>query len=515
MPAPDTEPENYSIDDMLDRLRSRGEGGAAEGEAKLVTREDGTQVYKVRKRKRRSHQPKKEKEKIQKRFRIAQVVMAVTLVILLGLGFFASLVYLNSSAYRDQALAKIRTWTGAEPQITVLRVTPVSVGAESVALKWPETSMLDELKISGVSGDLEFTKLFSGIWKGAELHSQRGGTLVLRPPTGKGPAEPKTAGECPFQFRYRTDKLNVRMGDEKSPTFAVRDSQASLVILHPSGSTSNLQLEGGNLNLAGWGDFSLEFASLQFEPNGVSVGSIRLSPPGAGKGEIQILNPDDVPIDFNGETDLAMRMDHMPLSALLGPAFGSWLTTTVASPEENGDGTLMIRSGGGSAISCRIPFRAMASVESTAAELPMFEVLAQELSEPWYVRPRFDVEVKGEAVRGNGRTGVEKLILDARGRLSIAGKVSADAEGKLDGELEVGLPSSAVANGPPGMRNVFNRKGGGFSWAKVRISGTSRQPADDLAAQIKSSATTASPVDGGEKALEKTFDELITPSGGR
>ena len=59
---------------------------------------DGSQVYKVRKRKRRSQQPKKEKEKRQQRFRVAQVLAAVGLVVLLGLAFCASVVYLNTGA---------------------------------------------------------------------------------------------------------------------------------------------------------------------------------------------------------------------------------------------------------------------------------------------------------------------------------------------------------------------------------------------------------------------------------
>ena len=83
MPASDSEPEKYSIDEMMDRLRSNGEG-PRDGEATLVTRDDGSQVYKVRKRKRRSQQPKKEKEKRQQRFRVAQVLAAVGLVVLLG-----------------------------------------------------------------------------------------------------------------------------------------------------------------------------------------------------------------------------------------------------------------------------------------------------------------------------------------------------------------------------------------------------------------------------------------------
>jgi hypothetical protein len=133
MPATDPEPENYSIDDMMDRLRSRGEGGT-DGEAELVTRDDGSQVYRVRKRKRRSQQPKKDKERRKKQFRVVQVVLGVALVALTGAAFVASVLYLNSGAYKDSVIERIRVWTGAEPTVTELRVTPVSAAASSLEL---------------------------------------------------------------------------------------------------------------------------------------------------------------------------------------------------------------------------------------------------------------------------------------------------------------------------------------------------------------------------------------------
>ena len=514
MPASDSEPDNYSIDEMMDRLRSRGEGGQDGDAPQLVTRPDGTQVYRVKKRKRRSHQPKKEKEIRQKRFRTFQVILAVSLVILVAVSFFASLVFLNSSAYRDSIIAKVKAWTGAETKVTQLRITPVGASADSIELVWPPESMLSELKLGTLQGSLSFSKLVTGTWQGAEIVSGQGGTLVLRPPTGKEPAYKRPEGELPFQFRYRSTKFNVRMGEEVSPAFMIRGSEASLEFHDPAAKSANLRLEGGTANVPGWGDFDLEFASLQFDDGEMRVGNVRVSPVGAPKGEIEFFNPDKVPFDLKGgETKLRVKVADIALKDLLGASFGSSLSTTVETAEDGEAGEVVIGPSGEHGISWRIPFRAAATADSTATGFPMFEVLARELSETWYEAPRFDIEAKGVAVRDEQKSGIENLILDARGRLSIGGRLVADASGNLDGEFQVGLPTSAVEGGSPALRQVFNRKGGGSSWAKVRISGTGRQPLDDLEAQLKSSTTVTSPAAGGDKALDDAFEDLVSPGG--
>lgn len=511
MPSSNQEPENYSIDDMMDRLRSRGEGGR-DGEAELVVREDGTQLYRMRKRKRRSHQPKKEKEKRHRRFRVAQVVTAVGLVATTGLALLGSVIYLNSAAYQESILSRIRTWTGAEPHLTQFRMSPVNAAADSVELAWPESSMLRSLKLNGVRADLRISSIFGGGWKGSEMIAS-GGTLVLGQPKGASVSRPpERKGDCPFQFRYRSPNFNVLMGPPESPAVRLQSTEASIAMLDSAATTANLQFEGGALALAGWGDFALKFASFQIEPAGFRLVTVRLAPGTEAKGEIEIFNPQQVPLALaDGESEMAVRLDRIPLSALLGPAFGKSLSATVETREGAQNGTMLLKGGGGPSISCRIPFHATATSESSASLLPMFEILAEQVGESWYQSPTFDLGFSGTVVRDKAASGLEDLEMEARGRLMITGQVMADAGGVLDGSLEIGLPASALTDASVPFRLVFRRKEGGHAWATVRISGTGAKPLDDLQQQLDEATASAAPASGGKGVLEDEFRDLTTP----
>ena len=54
------DPERYSLEEMMERLKAKPSSTPDPADGELVTRADGTQAIKVRKRKRRSHQPQKE-----------------------------------------------------------------------------------------------------------------------------------------------------------------------------------------------------------------------------------------------------------------------------------------------------------------------------------------------------------------------------------------------------------------------------------------------------------------------
>ncbi len=510
MPDNDSEPEKYSIDDMMDRLRTRG-GGPRDGEAKLVVREDGTQAYKTRKRKRRSVQPKKEKEKREQRFRVAQVVAAVALVAGTGLAILGSVVYLNSPAYHTKVKDQIRTWSGAEPQFTQFRVTPINASAAAIELTWPQGSMLQSLKASGVEGNLGLTSLLGGKWKGSEMLASQGGTLVVRRATGAAPVPSVRSGECPFQFRFRSPNFNVLMGDAERPSVRLNGTEASLVLLDPAATTSNLQFEGGSLQVTGWGDFGMKFASLQFEPTGIRVGNVRLAPGKDSNGEIEILNPHQAIVDLNGgETELAIRLHHMPLARLLGPSFGSWLGAEVETPEGGQDGSITFKAGAVPSFSCRVPFRATATSDSRSALLPLYSVIAGELAESWYRAPVFDLDTSGTLIRNSSSTGVEDVRLEARNRLIMTGKIMADTGGALTGTLEVGLPQGLTKDAPAAFVAVFKRSEGGYAWATVNIFGTGRQPQDDLQKQLDAAAS-AAPAASGKESLEDAFRELTKP----
>lgn len=512
MPTSDQEPENYSIDDMMDRLRSRGEGGR-DGQAELVVREDGTQVYRMRKRKRRTRQPKKEKERRQQRFRVAQVVVGVGLVAVSGLALLGSILYLNSAAHQSSVVERIRTWTGAEPQLTRFQMSPVRVSAGSVDLTWPESSMLRSLKLNEVRADLRISSIFGGAWKGSEMVAANGGTLVLQQAVGSAaPASPGREGEVPFQFRYRSPNFTVLMGAGDAPAARLQSTEVSIAVLDAAATTANLQFEGGTLNVMDWGSFGLNFASFQIEPAGTRLTTMRLAPATDAKGEIEIFNPQQVPLSFDsGEAEMAVRVDRVPFSSLVGEAFGKWLSATVETREGGENGTLLFKAGKSPSISYRIPFHATATSESAASQLPLFGILAEEVGEPWYRSPTFDLGFSGTAVRNRASGGIEDLSLEARGRLMITGQVMADAAGVLDGTLEVGLPVSALSGASVPFRAVFLRKEGGHAWATVRVSGSGLKPSDDLQEQITQATATASPASGGKEGMEDEFRDLSTP----
>lgn len=53
----DQGPDQYSFDEIMERLKKSHGADLGPDDGELVTRADGTQAIRIRKRKRRSHQP--------------------------------------------------------------------------------------------------------------------------------------------------------------------------------------------------------------------------------------------------------------------------------------------------------------------------------------------------------------------------------------------------------------------------------------------------------------------------
>ncbi|OYV05339.1 MAG: hypothetical protein CFE26_12095, partial [Verrucomicrobiales bacterium VVV1] len=147
MPSESPEPENYSINEMMDRLKVRSSGDPSEGE--LVVRADGTQAIKVRKRKRRSEQPERDSIKRNKQLRALQLVVVLILVSLLALSAAGVLFYFNGSAYRKKVLSWIDTATGGNSDITQFRVTPIGANASTLSLVWPHQNLVKSRSLKG------------------------------------------------------------------------------------------------------------------------------------------------------------------------------------------------------------------------------------------------------------------------------------------------------------------------------------------------------------------------------
>lgn len=503
---PDTEPENYSIDEMMDRLRSRSDGSGSGGgdEPELVTRSDGSQMYKVRKRKRRSQQPKKEAEKRKNRLQIVQVVSAGAVIGLVGIGFVGTLVYLNSTAFRTKVSTQMETWTGAKVETTEFRLTPISVAAKAVHLSWPEGSALESLKAYEIKGDVNAGSYFSGPWNGTEI-SARTGTLLLRAP---GVLSPSAApqGIIPFQFRYRSTHFNIIGGAKETPAFQVAESEASFSVVNQEGTKANLQLEGGTLTLGDWGNYNLKFASLQVEHGAPRLGTARLSVPGGDRSELELTSQNNSPISFDGgqPSVYELRASRIPLVSLIGKPFSGLLSGDIDSPTgaESKNGTVTIAYGAKDSLSIALPFRASPSSSMSAARLPLLGFLADQFGNEEFRAPKFDLDARGTIYRTNSGTRLEDLSLDTRGFISISGKLDTDAYGNLSGNLEVGIPESFASEAGPAFLKTFSRRARALVWASVKVSGTIAKPLDDLSTNIHNAG-------GG---ADEEWNELTTPA---
>src|SRR5690606_28230819 len=128
---------------------------------------------------------------------------------------------------------------------------------------------------------------------------------------------------------------------------------------------------------------------------------------------------------------------------------------------------------------------------------------------PWYRKPRFDLEASGVLFRDDSVSRIDELQLEARGYLALAGSIAVHADGRLEGMIDVGLPEAAVENASFAYRRTFGRRDKGIAWATVRVSGTREKPEDNLAALLEGTASHQAPVQ--ERDLEDEFEDLTRP----
>ena len=509
----DSDQEKYSIDEMMDRLRTRGEG-SSDGEPQLVTREDGSQVMRVRKRKRRSKQPHKEAEAKQRKRSLIIAAAVTVLVVALALGGLAWVFYLNSKGYKEGLEAKISAWTGAEVKTMQFRATPVSLGAGRLELNWPDDQPAASLRLHGIQGDVKFASYFGNELSGQQITAANGGELVLRAASPRfDESKGLPQGSCPFNFSYRSKSFNVKFG-ETSPAMVLTGSEASFLMPDTSRPNGNLVLQGGVTRVMDWGSYKLEFGSLLLSPDGVRVGNVEISPEVAPDALIKLRGEQLPPImTRGGESELRIQIKEMPSVVLLGAGLGKIIDAKFETPDdETNTGRVFFDVVDPTSIRIDSPILATLSSTLSLRSLPMFNVLALEVGNDRLAQARFESEARAQLKRTSTETRLEQISLVSQSLIKVEGSLSEKKGGALEGVLEVGLPDATVlGSSSRAIQGVFNRRSSGYHWARVRISGTSSKPVDDLADQLRGALRSTSPASGGVDALDDEFRDLTTP----
>lgn len=502
-----SDPEKYSIDEMMERLKKRS-ADAHPDDGELVTRADGTVAIKVRKRKRRSHQPHKEERKKLRLARMIQMSGAMLLVLMAVFAAGSAIIYANSQPFREKISAMIGQSTGAEVTIQQFRVTPTRANAGKLTLTWPKDRVLQELSVLGVSASIAPSSFLGKALAGEEVVGNNG-TLRLDFPGPAGSDAPgQGAAPLPIRFRhYSLPKLAITFGNAERPAAILRDTELSF---EPSNANNRPQLllNRGTVIARPWPAILMDRAHIEIREGLIDIIGMRLLHPEDNRGQIDLAGTVD-PRASDRPSSLALRMESFLLSGILGEHLGTLVSGRIDTVSDPSSNHLTLTPG--SAADTRLALTFAKSI-AEPIELRNFKFLAdlaRLFEDNWFERPLFEMDATGTIRRSGGEVILENLDFEHKGRMALRGSLTADASGRLSGRLTLGISEAMLlATENSRLNSMFHQSEDAFRWLELKIGGSAKSPTDDF---LKLYETTPAAADSTPGRGVPTFEELIDP----
>ena len=513
MPDPATDPEKYSIDDMMEKLQARD---ATEDTGELVTRSDGSKAMRVRKRKRRSQQTGlTKKEAKNQRNQIIQIAGVAVALVLIGLAAGLGILYANSTPFRESLVEKLGTATGAKLEMKQFRMNPARANASQAIFTWPEGNPLRALKLSTIVAKIHPVSFLAKSFAGEEIVAERG-ILNLDAPVAGMPASDPTVGngDSAVSFnRYSVPKLDVFFGSDPSPLNMLKETEASFF---PGGiaGQAEIRLHKGLLMVPGWPQMELDRAYMNVRNSGIDIQSFRFIVPRQpnerviDKGSISFSGTVQ-PRQADTKQTLKAEVEAFSLPYLLGKDLGNLFmgrVVTVDSPESN---FLTLTPGSGDPALLEVT---VANSFDSRIELKEFKFLSQlafGMDDIWYQSPFF-TETSMVLKRLGEFSEVTEINLVQRSRMAVQGELRNREAGQIAGELRIGLPETMIASSPnPKLRRMFGSEREGYRWLALEISGTSAVPMDNFKALYDALDDLDEAPEARKESAPDSFDTLI------
>jgi hypothetical protein len=547
-----SDPDQYSIDQIMERLRNRGTDPAPE-DGELVTRADGSQAIRVRKRKRRSHQPDKNRRLRRRRMHVFQLAGSLILVALFVLGSGLALVYANSGFFRKGLMEKITAATGSKVKLEQFRMNPRSANAALIELEWPQSELMKKILARGLVATVSPQSFLGGRMTGDEVVAQQAIVWLGAPDReGRSKIGTKDIPTSQIQFaRLAANKCDVIFGDPLSPMVSLKDSEVSYfpsveepVVLEDlldndsvgfldegksissmadnrgdlsdrahhfpgvGASIPRLLANRGELAIKDWPKLQVDRGQLEFADGMVKVLGLRLRSEKESRGKLEFSGKVS-PYAVDHASRLSVVASNFPLEEIAGAElgkifFGGIESDPIAASE-------LLLGGGREAIaSMSLSFRCAPNSSLALHGLPFLKILSNVLNDDWFEQPVFTGDVIGTLRREGAGVSITDLDLQSRERMAVRGSIRYGRERAYAGVLEIGIaPTVIKASGSRRMDLMFGPPEGNFRWVSLKVSGTAASPADDFEAKYDAAARGAT----GEKPAGKvpSFEELTLP----
>lgn len=510
MPPVPSEPEKYSIDEMMERLKNSPIGNPEDGE--LVIRPDGSQAIRVRKRKRRSSQPLKESHQRTRRVRIVQVTAAMILVFLAAMIIGGAIIYANSKPFREDLIRKTEQSSGATVSLEQFRINPKTANAGSLSLKWPTGNVLESLKLRGLTAEIFPSSFLGNAMTGEEI-SFADATLALQIPQ---PGEalrnsPAPDGSLPIRFnRYRAPIFNLTIGNPKTPLLRLLKSEASLNPETSSG-RAQMSLYKGDIAIAGWPKLRLDRALIEFRGDEADIIGMRVLHESDNRGAFE-LSGTVTPYQADRISSLDVRLESFELSGIVGPSLGKIFSGKIDSLPVATSNFLSFRPSENPSLTLDLAFRASPNSQIEVQGFPFLTGLAQGLDDPWFEHPVFEGDAGGLIHREGDVITLRDLNLESKGRMALRGEISMTLNQTLSGTLQLGVAEAMIASAKiTRLDSMFGPVTEGFRWITLKISGRAAAPVDNFKEIYTSSAVAPRETPAPAGSEGSSFKDLTRP----
>ncbi len=511
MSAAPSEPEKYSIDEMMDRLMAPPSENPEDGE--LVTRADGSQAIRVRKRKRRSSQPHKERNQQTRRIRIVQVSVALILGLIAAFAIGGALIYANSSPFRQGLIQKIEQLSGATIDLQLFRMNPKTANAGSLSLAWPDGNVLKSLSLRGVTAEVSPASFFGKSLTGDEVSFSYGVLALQIPKPGQALRNtPAPAGAATIEFnRYRIPTLDVTLGAPTAPLVKLSKTEASLAPKNING-RPQLSLYKGDLAIDGWPKLRMDRALIEFRGTEAEIIGLRVLQATDDHGVLEFSGP-VAPYKPDQPVTLAVSLDAFQLAGITGPALGRLFSGKVDSLPIAKSNYLTFLPTEEPSPHFDASFRVSPTSKIEVHGFPFLFGLSQILNkDPWFEHPVFEGDASGVIHREAGIVTLRNLNLESNGRLALRGEVSIGANQSLSGSLQVGLPEVVIADAQTSrLKSIFGPPKDGYRWLTLKISGPAAAPVDNFKEIFSTAALTPRESTLPAETEGSSFKELTRP----
>ena len=510
MPPSPSDPEKYSIDEMMDRLKNVASENLEDGE--LVTRSDGSQAIRVKKRKRRSSQPLQKERKAARQLRIFQVTAAMILVFVVVLTIGGAIVYANSSPFRQGLLRKIQENSGAAVEIDQFRINPKTANAGSLTLNWPAGNILKSLNLSGLNAEVFPSSFFGKFMVGEEVSAADGKLELQFPQTDEAlrtVTKPNGANSIRFN-RYRIPVLQVTFGDPMAPLIKLSKSEASLNTETVNGN-AQVSLYNGDIVIPNWPKLRLNRALLEFRDGKTDVIGFRLFHEADSRGQLE-LSGTVYPTLPDRISSLDVVLDSFDISGITGPSLGRLISGRIDTRPVVKSNFLSFQPTAESSPKLEISFTVSPSSRIELRGFPFLGGLAQAIEDSWFQEPTFEIDAIGEIARTDGNVILRKLNFENKSRMACRGEIKMTANQELSGNLEIGIAEAMIGAAKDlRLKSLFGPSKDGFRWLVLKIGGSATSPTDNFKELFAAARTVSRETQSTADDAGSTFDELTHP----